>query len=571
MGGKGSKGGGGEQQQESRETQAASGTSAEQTAVEAGKEQVTEKETAGTEYMECTVAKVSDFGANEMREVEVGEGKALLVHQNGVWSAVGAKCTHYGAPLSKGCLGNGRVRCPWHGACFNITSGDIEDFPGLDSLPRFQVRVEEDDVIIKADKNALENTRRTKGSVLAAFDEDKRTFLIVGGGPASVVAAETLRQEGFKGRVILATRENVLPYDRPKLSKALNVSPESIQLRSADFYSSHDIEVVLGKEAVGVDKEGKKVKFSDGEEIRYDKLLLATGSKPRTLPVPGFQDHVLLLRDPAQANAIATMAEGKKVVVIGTSFIGMEVAAYLCGKAAGIACIDITTVPFERVLGARIGKMLQEMLEEKGVEFHLNAGVKEIVQEEGKVTGVMLPSGETLPCEVVIAGVGVVPATDFLKESGLPMSSRGEVVVNGNMCVEGDVYAAGDIARFPLPLIGDSTSIGHWQLSHNHGRVAARNMMGKEETFSSVPFFWTVLFGKSLRYCGHALSWDDIIYNGEPEERKFSAFFVKDDKVLAVCSLNSDPVVAQAAELMYQGKMPSGSQLKEDPKLSSHL
>jgi NADPH-dependent 2,4-dienoyl-CoA reductase/sulfur reductase-like enzyme len=320
-----------------------------------------------------------------------------------------------------------------------------------------------------------------------------------------------------------------------------------------------------------VDKEGKKVKFSDGEEISYDKLLLATGSKPRSLPVPGFEGNVLLLRDPAQANAIATMAEGKRVVVIGTSFIGMEVAAYLCGKAASVSCIDIAAVPFERVLGTRIGKMLQGMLEEKGVEFHLNAGVKEIVVEDGKVTGVMLPSGETLSCEVVIAGVGVVPATEFLKDSGLPLSGRGEVVVDGNMCAEGDVYAAGDIARFPLPLIGDSASIGHWQLAHYHGRVAARNMGGREETYSSIPFFWTVLFGKSLRYCGHALSWDDIIFDGEPEEMKFSAFFVKDDKVLAVCSLNSDPVVSQAAELMFQGKMPSASQLRKNPKLSSHL
>ncbi|XP_064382581.1 apoptosis-inducing factor 3-like [Halichondria panicea] len=524
------------------------------------------------EYVEAVVGKASEFGDNEMREVELGESKALVIKHDGQFSAIGHKCSHYGAPLIKGYLGNGRVRCPWHGACFNIKSGDIEDFPGLDGVPSFQVQVEGDDVVVKADKASLTNFRRTMTMCPADPQEDQRVFVCVGGGAASLECAETLRQEGFKGRIILATKESDLPYDRPKLSKALTFSGADLALRSADFYSSNNIEVLLSTEMTGLDLTQHSITFANGETQKYDNLLLATGSKPRSLPIPGFQlDNVFLLRDPAQGNKIAESAVGKNVVIIGTSFIGMEVAAYLSNKAASVACIDLTAVPFERVLGERVGKMLQTMHEEKGVKFYLGSGVKEIVGDEGKVTGVMLPSGETLEADVVVAGVGVVPATEFLKDSGVPMTPRGEVIVDKHMMATDGVFAAGDIARFHLPLINGDTNIGHWQLAHNHGRVAARNMLGREEEFNSIPYFWTVQYGKSVRYCGHALSWDEIIYNGSPEENKFAAFYVKDDKVMAVSSLNFDPVVSQCAELMYQGRMPSGAQLRDNPDVAAYI
>jgi nitrite reductase/ring-hydroxylating ferredoxin subunit/thioredoxin reductase len=386
-----------------------------------------------THIVKIIAGKASDFKDGQMMEVDMGnEQKALLVHQNGKFTAVSSKCTHYGAPLVKGCLGEGRVRCPWHGACFNITTGDIEDFPGLDSLTRYDVKVDGENVVIHAAKEDLDKGRR---QFIQKSPKDHSTngkvYVLIGGGPATVECAETLRQEGFNGRIILCSRENTLPYDRPKLSKALNLTADKIILRPESFYKEHNIELQLGKEATSVDPASKCVKFSDGSALNYDCLLLATGAKPRTLPVPGFNEETVhLLREPSQANQIADDSEGKRVVVIGTSFIGMEVAAFLSDKALSVECIDIAAVPFERVLGERIGKTLQKMLEEKGIKFHLNAGVKEIVTEGKKVTGVTLPSGETLPADVVIAGVGVVPATDFLKDSGLPISRRGEVVVD---------------------------------------------------------------------------------------------------------------------------------------------
>eukprot|EP00731_Ephydatia_muelleri_P011007 Em0005g1593a len=504
------------------------------------------------EMVTAVVAKVTDVKDGEMREVQVGGAKVLLIKQNGVFSAIGSKCTHLGAPLVKGCLGQGRVRCPWHGACFNIKTGDIEDFPGLDGLQTYKVFIEAENVVVKADKKSLESHKRTGICPFAPKDGEK-TFLIIGGGPAGLECAETLRREGFKG-------------------KAMSVTAESIALRAKEFYSTNGIDLRLGKEATKLNLEERKVTFADGESLSYDSLLLATGSKPFVLPVAGFDlQNVLVLREPSQANEIAREATGKRVIVIGTSFIGMEVAAFLVGKATKVTCVSTGPTPFAKSLGTEIGGMVLKMFEEKGVEFRLSSGVKELKGTDGKFSSVVLSSGETLEGDLCVAGVGVVPATAFLKDSGLSMTKMGHIIVDKHLKAAAGVYAAGDVAQFPLPLVAHDTNIGHWQVAHKHGNVAALNMLGIETSFDSIPFFWTVLFNKSLRYCGHALKWDEIIYNGSVDERKFVAYYVKDDKVLAVCSLDSDPAVAQAAELMYQSKMPSGSLLKKNSALSSYI
>lgn len=475
---------------------------------------------------------VSDLKDGDMCEVEFEgvEERALLIRQEGRLHAVSNKCTHYGAPLVKGCLGNGRIRCPWHGACFNINTGDIEDFPGLDSLQKFEVdEVENGNFgIVRANKKALANPRRVKEMCPLVLSEDNRTFFIIGGGPASVVCAETLRQEGFKGRVVIATKESVLPYDRPKLSKGLHLKAEEIQLRPSSFYHDNNIEVLLEKEATSVDVDAHTITFADGSSLHYSTLVLATGGKPRSLPIPGFDlKNIFLLREPHQANNIASSAAGKRVVIIGTSFIGMEVAAYLADKAKHVTCVDVCDIPFGRILGSRVGLAIQKMHEDNGIQFELNAGVKEFIGENGFIKQVVLPSGKILDADICVVGVGVLPATSFLKGSRVPMSERGEIIVNEYMEACEDVYACGDIVRFPLPLVGSTASIGHWQIAHNHGRITALNMLGKKQKFDSIPFFWTQMYGKSIRYCGFALNWDEIVYEGSPEEGKFAAFFVK--------------------------------------------
>ncbi|XP_070573401.1 apoptosis-inducing factor 3-like isoform X2 [Ptychodera flava] len=516
--------------------------------------------------VEAVVCKVDDMKDGEMREVDVGPGKALLIKDLGAYTAIGHKCTHYGAPLVKGVLCNGRVRCPWHGACFNIQSGDIEDFPGLDGVQKFEVDIKDDNVIVKTHKKALEKTRRIKEMSSRSPDEEVNVVLI-GGGAASSVCAETLRQEGFKGRIVIATKEKHLPYDRPKLSKALDSSASDIALRDQNFYSVYDIEVMTESEAVSIDTVLNAVTFQNGDSINYDHLLIATGGRPRILPIPGHDlQNVCLLRTPDDANAIAKNAKGKQVVIIGTSFIGMEVASYLVDKANHISVIGRGNTAFQASLGEQLGVVLQRMLEAKNVKFFMNNSVKAFHGEGGKLNSVELASGETLPAELCVVGAGVVPTTEFLKESGLTMNARHQLSVDKFMRTsKANVYAAGDIVEFPLAMLnGERVNIQHWQIAHMHGRIAALNMLGQDTEVNTVPYFWTMMLGKSLRFTGYNVGYDDTVIDGNLDELQFVAYYTRGDNVVAVASMNSDPAVSQAAEMFLAGKEIRKSELQGD-------
>ncbi|XP_067650688.1 apoptosis-inducing factor 3-like isoform X2 [Haliotis asinina] len=514
------------------------------------------------------VCNQEDLKDGEMKEVDVPGGKVLLTREKGQYYAVGPKCTHYGAPLASGVLCNGQVRCPWHGACFNIKTGDIEDFPGLNSLPTFEVSVRDSKVYVKAEEETVKKRFRVKSMVKCSGDNNQ-TFVLVGGGPATVECAETLRQEGFTGKVIIITREKHLPYDRPKLSKAMSIKPEEIALRQADFYQSHDIDIQTEKEVVSVDTSGKSVKFSDGSSLKFDKLLVATGGKPRTLPIPGLElQNVCQLRSPEDANYIASAAQGKKVVIIGSSFIGMEVAGFLVAKAQSVHVIGRSSAPLANIFGTKIGAVFQKMHEDKGVKFYFERSVKEFVGVDGKVTEAILSDGTKLEADVCVLGIGVVPATDFLKDSGIAMTTRGFITVNKSLQTNvADVYAAGDIVEFPLFMAGDQqANIQHWQMAHKHGHIAALNMLGKTTEVRSVPYFWTVQYGKSVRYTGYGPGYDDVIVHGDLDAPKFVAFYTKGERVVAVASLAFDPIVSQAAQLMLNGGTITKDEIRDDPK-----
>ena len=517
--------------------------------------------------IEAKVAKVGDLKDGEMREVVVGEGKALLVFSNGQYSAIGHKCSHYGAPLAKGSLCGERVRCPWHGACFNVRTGDLEDFPGLDSVPKYDVRIDGEDIVVIGNEKGLSNFRRTADMVSCSPD-DKRTFLIVGGGAAAISCAETLRQEGFKGRVVMTTKEDCLPYDRPKLSKALSSSADALSLRKAEFFKAHDIEVLQGKEAVGVDVASKTVTYADGSTQKYDRVAFATGGAPRSCPAPGNDlQGIHLLRTVSDGNAIAAEAEGKHLVVVGTSFIGMEVAACLVSKCESVTVVGRSAVPFKFSLGETIGLALKNMHEEKGVKFQLGTTVSEFVGEDGKLTSVKLENGETLQADVCVLGLGVTPSTSYLKSvEGLTFAPGGSVKVDKSMKAAEDIFVAGDIAHFPLDLAGDHVTIGHWQVASYHGRIAACGMLDSPKAVvNTVPFFWTQQFGKSVRYAGYAGKFDDVIIEGDPNELKFVAAYVREGKVAAVATMGMDPLAAKAADCLRTGTMPSAEEIKANP------
>ncbi|XP_037068458.1 apoptosis-inducing factor 3-like [Pollicipes pollicipes] len=519
------------------------------------------------EFVEGIVCQADELEDDEMRICDLaGEGRILVVKHQGQISALGTKCSHYGAPLDKGVVSNGRIRCPWHGACFNVSTGDIEDFPGLDGIPCYQVEVgDSGDVKVRAKRQHIHENKCTK-QLGKRSDECKDVALVLGGGAAGASCVEALRESGFKGRVVLATKEKYLPYDRPKLSKALDMEAEKMQLRSTAFYEASDIEVLTEHEATSVDKDERKVCFKNGAELTYTSLVVATGSRPRVLAVPGSDlENVCVLRSPEDGNAVAARLLGRDVVIIGSSFIGMEVAAYCQGKAASVVVVGSSSVPYERSLGPKIGAMLQAMHEAKGIVFKMGLSVREFKGESGRLTQVLLTDGSELPADVCLMGVGVTPCTEMLRDV-VKLDKHGNVVVDKRLRSSADgIYAAGDIASFPLPLADDELVVmGHWQLAHYHGRVAGRNAAGLQTDVSTVPFFWTQLFGKSIRYTGYCPKFDDVIFDGDVDEQKFVAFFCQGDKVKGVASMNRDPAAARWAERMAADGYPSKQRVMEE-------
>ncbi|XP_070826329.1 apoptosis-inducing factor 3-like isoform X2 [Chaetodon trifascialis] len=512
------------------------------------------------------VCQETDLKDGQMKEVTVEDQKVLLVRTHGQYSAVGSQCSHYNAPLAKGALVGNRVRCPFHGACFNVRTGDIEEYPGLDSLPCYKVRVEDGKVYVTINKNSLKLTKRVK-EMCSVVPDVKHTILLIGGGPAALVCAETLRQNCYQGRIIMVTKDSLPPFDKTKLSKALNVDSSSIVLRPHEFYQQYGIEVWTQKEVVSVSPADKAVKLNDGTLQHFDQLLISTGCRAKQLNCPGSDlMGVKLLQSYEDAKEIHSSCLGQKAVVVGASFIGMEVASYLSDKAASVAMVGTTRYPYERSLGSEIGKMSMQMLEEHNVKFFMNDGVAEVKGENGKVKAVVLKSGTVLEADVVIAGIGVIPNSDFLAGSELEVDSRKAVVVDKFMRTNiPDIFSAGDVTSFPLTIRGDQpVNIGHWQMSQAHGRVAALNMLKKPTKIESVPFFWTVLLGKSIRYTGYGEGYTEIIFKGKVEERKFLAFYIKDEVVVAAASLMFDPAVARVAELMATGQILTKAQAQAD-------
>uniref|UniRef100_A0A3B4XQB5 Apoptosis inducing factor mitochondria associated 5 n=1 Tax=Seriola lalandi dorsalis TaxID=1841481 RepID=A0A3B4XQB5_SERLL len=436
-----------------------------------------------------------------MMEVEVGHHSVLLTRTDGIYSALGNQCTHYGAPLN-------RVRCPWHGSCFNVLTGDLEEYPGIDCLPCHKVKIQNSKVYVSA---------------------------------ASLICAETLRQENFSGRIIMASRDELLPYDKTRLSKVMNVESDSIVLRRMEFFHQSDIEVWLRKEALSVDTDKKTVTFDDGSIQSYDQLLISTGCA-KGLDVPGMKlDNVRMLETPEDARQIHAACLGCKVVLVGTSFV-MEVASYLIDKASSITVIGSSELPYQNTLGPEIGRLTMTILSEKNVRFYMNDNVTEVKGVDGKVKEVVLKSGKVIPADVLIVGI-IIPNSEFLRGSKIQMDAKNFVYMQTSVP---DVFCGGDLATFPLAMANNRlVNIGHWQMAQAH-RIAALNMLNKQTELKSVPFYWTVLLGKTIRYA-YGEGYTEIVMKGKFEDMKFLALYINDE-VIAAASLNYDPAASAVAE-----------------------
>lgn len=352
--------------------------------------------------VEVLACKLNELAVGSMKELELNGRMILLSRSSDGVFATSHLCTHYGAPLIKGVINGNRVMCPWHGACFNLKQGDLEDSPGIDHLEHFDVKIKGDEIFVSVPLTSSSGKRRPDFACKKAISS--KTVVVVGGGAAGYTAVETLRKEGFDGRVVLISSEEFLPYDRPKLSKNLSLSGEAIALRDRQFYDEIGVELVLGTSVEELDAATKLIKLSSGKTISYDDVIVCSGSRPFVIPIPGSNlEGVLTLRGPKEANHIDQLSlPDSKVIIIGTGFIGLELATYLKNvkKVKDVICVSQDKFPLARVFGDRIGAYLKGVYESNGVKLMLNTHLEEIIGKDGKVQSLKIKEQvEPLPCD----------------------------------------------------------------------------------------------------------------------------------------------------------------------------
>jgi apoptosis-inducing factor 3 len=461
------------------------------------------------------------------------KGEPILVARRGDgYFAIGAICTHYGAPLATGIIVDDTVRCPWHHACFSLRTGEALRAPALDPVICWKVETRDGKLFVR-DKEPAKKPR-TAGS--AKMPEN---VIIVGGGAAGNAAAEMLRREGYRGDLTLLSADDNVPCDRPALSKDFlsgSASEKMVPLRSKDFYKKHEIELLLKTRVGAIDPRNKSVQLADGKQRKFDALLLATGAEPVKLNIPGADlAHVCYLRSQSDCRTIIAKAgKAKRIVLVGASFIAMEVAASLIQRKLEVHVVAPEEVPMATVLGPQVGAYLRRLHERNGVVFHLQQTVVAI--DERKVT---LKDGHTVNADLVVIGIGVKPLIDLAERAGIK-TDRG-VSVNEHLetSIPG-IFAAGDIARWPDPLTGENIRVEHWVVAERQGQTAALNILGRSERFDAVPFFWTSQFDFALNYIGHAEKWDQLDLEGSIEDQDCKLSFQRAGKTLAVATVGRD-------------------------------
>ena len=475
---------------------------------------------------------------------EIGDGAMLLGQVNGEavvlarrgpeLFAFDAFCTHYGAPLADGLLVDDTVRCPWHHACFSLRTGEAVRAPALDAVSCWRVEQRDGNAYVR-EKLESRSPQPSAGSAVP------QAVVIVGGGAAGNAAAEMLRREGYAGGITMLSADQSEPCDRPNLSKGYlaGMSPaESNPLRPLDFYKEQRIELKLNAPVASIDSANRHVHLADGTSQAYDALLLATGSEPVRLDVPGGDlPHVHYLRTLADAEALLAKAlTSQRAVVIGASFIGLEVTASLRARNIAVDVVAPDAVPMERILGREVGTFIRELHERHGVVFHLGTTATAIDQH-----GVTLKPGEHLAADFVVVGIGVRPALSLAEQAGLAID-RGVSVDEYLGTSAPGIFAAGDIVRWPDRLTGERIRVEHWVVAERQGQTAARNILGRRERFDAVPFFWTEQYDFSLAYVGHAERFDKAEIDGQldAENPDCKITYSRGGKKLAVAVVHRD-------------------------------
>jgi NADPH-dependent 2,4-dienoyl-CoA reductase/sulfur reductase-like enzyme/nitrite reductase/ring-hydroxylating ferredoxin subunit len=484
-----------------------------------------------------------------------GGEEVLLVRQGSDVFAVGAHCSHYHGPLADGLVVNNTIRCPWHHAAFDLRTGEAVRAPALSPIGCWSVEQRDGKVFVKEKQTPPKPEPLGKPSGKAP---DR--VVIVGGGAAGFAAAEMLRRRAYQGRIAMVSGEAAPPIDRPNLSKdyLAGTAPEEwVPLRPDGFYAEKGIDLRLSETVTSVDARSREVKLASGEALPYDRLLLATGAEPIRPVLPGFNEpHIHTLRSLADCQAIIERAKsGSRAVVIGASFIGLEVAASLRTRGLEVHVVAPENWPMERILGTQMGEFVKSLHEEHGVVFHLGQTASAIAGRTVK-----LKSGVALEGDLIVAGVGVRPRIELAEKAGLAID-RG-VAVNAYLETSTPgIFAAGDIARWPDPYSGENIRVEHWVVAERQGQTAALNMLGAHETFDAVPFFWSQHYEVPINYVGHTEKWDDLLIDGDIAGKDCIVRYRRGGRTLAVASIYRD-VESLKAELAMEKEIADSAALK---------
>ena len=463
----------------------------------------------------------------------VGEEDVLLVQAGGEIFAIEPACSHYHGPLAEGLVVGDTIRCPWHHACFSLRTGEATRPPALNALAVWEVTRDRDNIVVRRKREALTPPAAHR----SAPTPDK--FVIVGGGAAGFSAAETLRREGFAGAITMLSNDGAMPVDRPNLSKdyLAGSAPEAwLPLRDEDYYQNAGIDLRLNTDVSAIDAKTRNVTLGNGDKLPFDRLLLATGAEPVKLRIPGAdQPHVHTLRSVADSRAIIKAAgSARRALVIGASFIGLEVAASLRARKIEVHVVAPEERPMQKVLGAEMGDFVRSLHEENGVIFHLKDTVENL--DGMRAT---LKSGAVIEADLVVVGIGVKPRLALAEQAGLA-ADRGVSVSEYLETSVSGIFAAGDIARWPDPHSRHTIRVEHWVVAERQGQAAARNMLGRRERFDAVPFFWSQHYDVPINYVGHAESFDDIAIDGSISGKDCLLKYRKGGRVLAIASIYRD-------------------------------
>ena len=485
-------------------------------------------------------ARLSDLPTDRPTRVDAGEQSVILIRVGDQVSAYEADCPHAGAPLEDGTLCNGMLICPFHRAAFALDDGSLIEPPALTGLKRFATQVRDGQVWVE-DQPEVRTPRQ---------HSDARCFVVVGAGAAGSAAVATLIERGFGGRLVWIDQERKPAYDRTALSKfviAGDMTPEDVpNLLEPRQLRGVRLERVHGKVKL-MDVTRRRIVLDNGERYDYDHAILATGAKALRPELPGANlDGVHLLRTREDAAGIIDQAEpGKPVVIVGDGFIGLEAASALLGYGMQVHIVGRQAVPLVNVLGERIGRSIRQLHESKGITFHGPAEVERF-EGQGRVEAVVLKDGTRLPCSLVVLGTGVKPATRFVQ--GVKLADDGGVPVDAELSAAEGLWAAGDLAVFPLG--GDPMRIEHWRLAQQHGQLAAENALGEHRRFVDVPYFWTFQHKRRYEVLGHARHWDSLEVVGDPEDGDFIALQCRDDEVEAVIALGYSQAMGHLSQRM---------------------